>query len=77
MAMRDTDTIPSGLDDHVTLTQGSSVTRNPGLEEASPLGLKAHHADVREMPQQRFIFAGFRRRSSGAISGCRVKKVHL
>ena len=33
------DTIPSGLDENVTLTQGSSVTRNPGLEVAIPLGL--------------------------------------
>jgi len=35
------DTIPSGLEENVTLPQGSSVTRNPGLEDTSPLGLSS------------------------------------
>ena len=41
------DTIPSGLDENGTLTQGSSVTRNPGLEDTSPLGLNLNPLDSR------------------------------
>jgi hypothetical protein len=37
--MRTPDAIPSGLSAAVQGTQGSSVTRNPGLEDASPVGL--------------------------------------